>query len=123
MRKEIIVGIVGMITVICFAAFLSWQYDKKFPGQNPNPVVMLTAGEVAKHNNAGDCWLIISSKVYNATTLIPNHSGGPGTIIPFCGKDATNVFETRNGNGPHSNSARQILDQFYIGNLGSNTTI
>lgn len=135
MRKEIIIGIIGIIAIICFAVFLSWQYDKKFgvagqittptpqPGQNPNAIIILTTGEIAKHNNAGDCWLTISGKVYNVTTFIPGHSGGSGAIIPLCGKDATNVFETRNGNGPHPSSAQQILGQFYIGNLGSNTTI
>ncbi len=135
MRKEIIIGIIGIIAVICFAVFLSWQYDKKFgvagqiatptpqPGQNPNAIIILTAGEVAKHNNAGDCWLIVNGKVYNVTTFIPNHSGGSGAIIPFCGKDATTAFDTKNGQGSHSNSAQQILSQFFIGNLGSNATI
>ncbi len=135
MRREIIIGMIGTIAVIYFTVFLSWQYDKKFqlagptttpalqPGQDPNVAIALTAGEVAKHGNAGDCWLIVSGKVYNVTNLIPDHSGGSGAIIPFCGKDATAAFETRNGSGPHPNSAQQILGQFFIGNLGGNATI
>lgn len=136
MRKEIIAGIIGIIAVIFFAVFLSRQYDKKFgvigritttsapqSGQNPNPTVLLTSGEIAKHNNAGDCWLIVNGGVYNVTTLIPNHSGGPGAITPFCGKDATAAFNTKNGQGSHSGSTQQILGQFYIGNLGSSATI
>jgi cytochrome b involved in lipid metabolism len=80
----------------------------------------LTLAVVATHNTADDCWMVINNNVYNVTDYIPNHPGGEQTIVPYCGKDATTVFETKGGSGKtHSDQARQILSQFYIGDLAS----
>ncbi len=75
---------------------------------------VLTANEVSKHNKIDDCWLIINDKVYDVTRYLGVHPGGPSTIIPYCGKDATAAFADL----PHSQSAVNLLQSFYIGNLG-----
>jgi cytochrome b involved in lipid metabolism len=78
----------------------------------------LTMAVVAMHNTADDCWLVINNNIYNVTDFIPNHPGGDQHIIDYCGKDATTAFETKGGSGKtHSDQARQILAQFYIGDL------
>ena len=77
----------------------------------------ISSAEVAQHGTASDCWLIVSDKVYNVTNLIPIHSGGPGQIIPYCGKDATNAFDTKNGRGSHSQRAQDALNNYYVGDL------
>ncbi len=81
--------------------------------------VNLTAAEISKHNNAGDCWLLIGGKVYNVTEFIPMHPGGESTIIPYCGQDATVAFDTKGGRGAHSQNAQNLLASYYIGNLNS----
>jgi cytochrome b involved in lipid metabolism len=81
------------------------------------PTNSITAAQVALHNSYNDCWIIVSGKVYNLTNLIPIHSGGPGQIIPYCGKDGTSAFDTKNGNGSHSQRAQSILNNYYVGNL------
>lgn len=80
--------------------------------------VMLTAQEAAKHNSASDCWLIINNKVYDVSSYLSFHPGNPDTITPYCGKEATNAFDTKNQGKPHSQQAGNLLTQYYLGDLG-----
>lgn len=73
----------------------------------------LNSAEIANHNTTGDCWIIISSKVYNVTNYLKAHPGGVGTISPYCGKDAAQAFQ---GQG-HSSYASSLLGSYFIGNL------
>lgn len=79
-----------------------------------------TLTEIAQHNQADDCWFAIEGKVYNVTPFIASskHPGGEA-ILQGCGKDATELFNTRPmGSGtPHSDKARTNLANFYIGDL------
>lgn len=85
--------------------------------------IQLTAAEIAKHNTVSNCWMIINSKVYDVTVYVNSHPGGIATIIEGCGKDATQLFNTKGGNGnSHSATADSILSSFYIGDLNQNLT-
>ena len=53
----------------------------------------LTEAEVAKHNTEGDCWVILSGKVYDVSKFLPDHPGGKKAIMLFAGKDATEEFD------------------------------
>lgn len=77
-----------------------------------------TMDEVATHNSADNCWLVIESNVYNVTSFISNHPGGEA-ILEGCGQDATTLFNTRPmGSGtPHSDDARATLETYLIGTL------
>ncbi len=67
--------------------------------------------EVEKHNTPEDCWIIIGNKVYDVTDYIPIHPGGPDTIIPLCGKNATlEFYMVHRGN-------ECDLEKFYIGDV------
>jgi len=90
--------------------------------------LILNSSEIIKHNNSLDCWLIINNKVYNVTNFLFVHPGGASTMIPYCGKDATVAFNTKDLSNPkpHSQNAQQLLSSYYIGNLNqsvSSTTI
>ena len=87
------------------------------PAPTSTPSTTITATQVATHNNASDCWLIISGSVYDVTNFLAMHSGGPGQIIPYCGQDATVAFDTKGGRGSHSQNAVNILSQYYVGTL------
>ncbi len=77
-----------------------------------------TAAQVATHNTQGNCWLIISAKVYGVSSFISQHPGGANAIISRCGTDATTVFNSNNGGGHnHSNYARSLLPTYYLGDL------
>lgn len=85
---------------------------------NPTPTrTGITSAQVATHNTAGNCWMIIGSGVYNVTNYIPLHPGGPGQIIPYCGKNATIAFSTLGGRGSHSQSAQNMLTNYYVGDI------
>ncbi|NP_001412862.1 cytochrome b5, seed isoform [Nicotiana tabacum] len=78
---------------------------------------VFTLAEVSNHNNAKDCWLIISGKVYNVTKFLEDHPGGGEVLLSATGKDATDDFEDIG----HSSSARAMLDEYYVGDIDSST--
>jgi cytochrome b involved in lipid metabolism len=81
--------------------------------------ITLSAAEVAKHSTTSDCWLIISNKVYDVTNYFRLHPGGASTITPYCGKDGTKAFETKDLGSArdHSSSAYALLQDYYLGDL------
>lgn len=69
----------------------------------------VTMEELAKHSTKEDCWLLISGTVYDVSKFIPMHPGKE-KILLGCGKDATELFETKAGSGKtHSEKAREFL--------------
>lgn len=76
--------------------------------------------EIAQHNKKEDCWFAIDNVVYNVTQYIADEKHpGKDAIVQGCGKDATELFETRPmGSGTeHSSKARSFLPNFKIGVL------
>jgi L-lactate dehydrogenase (cytochrome) len=54
---------------------------------------MLSGSDVAKHDSAKSCWVIIHGKAYDVTEFLPEHPGGQRIILKYAGKDATEEFE------------------------------
>lgn len=81
-------------------------------------VSQFTLSEVSMHAVESDCWIVFDEKVYDVTEFIKRHPGGR-TILEGCGKDGTNLFETRPmGSGtPHSDRARSFRENYYIGDI------
>eukprot|EP00931_Biecheleriopsis_adriatica_P120413 TRINITY_DN95538_c0_g1_i1.p1 TRINITY_DN95538_c0_g1~~TRINITY_DN95538_c0_g1_i1.p1 ORF type:complete len:527 (-),score=121.95 TRINITY_DN95538_c0_g1_i1:47-1627(-) len=63
-----------------------------------------TLEEVAKHNTLDDLWLVIDNTVWDLTKFVLAHPGGKGVLLPFAGKDATEVF--------YSLHKADVLDKF-----------
>lgn len=96
--------------------------DQKIPLVTVSPTPTLEAGitknAVAKHASPTDCWIIVRNKAYDVTSYLGSeHPGGAETIIPFCGKEATVAFETKETGSSHSKGAWNMLDAYYIGDL------
>ena len=73
---------------------------------------LYTAAEVAAHQTADDCWLIIDRKVYDVTPYIAEHPGGDA-IFKHAGSDVTTGFH-----GPqHPPRVYDLIDDFYVGKL------
>jgi cytochrome b involved in lipid metabolism len=73
-----------------------------------------TLEDIAMHNGEESCWTAVSGNVYDVTTWIPQHPGGPQRILAMCGKDATAAFEGQHGGMPRP---EEMLASFKIGVL------
>lgn len=87
------------------------------PASGDNTVISshgFTMAEVAMHSSAQSCWSAINGNVYDLTSWIPNHPGGPDKILQLCGTDGSAKF-----NGQHGGSPQQatVLAGFKIGVL------
>jgi cytochrome b involved in lipid metabolism len=81
----------------------------------------ITASELAKHSSPGDCWTAVSGKVYDLTDFLSQHSGGAPALLPYCGKDGTSAFQTKDLSPPqqHNRGDLSLLRQFYVGDLAT----
>lgn len=59
----------------------------------PSSSSHLSGEDVAKHNSAESCWVIVHGKAYDVTEFLPEHPGGPKIILKYAGKDATEEYE------------------------------
>jgi cytochrome b involved in lipid metabolism len=90
--------------------------------------ITLNAAEIAKHNTASSCWVILNNKVYDFSSYLNSHPGAPSTITPFCGTDGTAAFKDKGQTGgpDHSSYAYSLLSKYLLGNVGqtfSNGTV
>ncbi|KAJ6783261.1 hypothetical protein PWT90_09772 [Aphanocladium album] len=53
----------------------------------------LDAAEVARHNTADSCWVILYGKVYDVTSFLSEHPGGSKIILSLAGQDATEDYD------------------------------
>jgi len=81
-----------------------------------NGVKYYTLEEIRDHNLSKDTWLIIHDKVYDITTFLEEHPGGEEVLLEQGGTDATESFEDVG----HSTDAREMLEQYYLGELHMN---
>jgi len=132
-KKELLVGIVGILLVGLLTGYYTNEYRQttqrstiKAPviatqsagtTTQPQQTLVLTTQEIAKHNNASDCWIIVSQSVYDVTYFLTAHPGGASIIIPYCGADATVAYDTKGGHGSHSSRAGQDLASLKLGNV------
>jgi len=73
----------------------------------------ITLAEVAEHKDRNSCWVVIHNKVYDVTKFLEEHPGGEEVIIDVGGRFASEPFEDVG----HSEDARELLDQYLIGEL------
>ncbi len=56
-----------------------------------------TFAQVQQHASTSSCWAVIDGSVYDLTSWISAHPGGPGVITGLCGTDATGTFTAKHG--------------------------
>ncbi|MCX6754408.1 MAG: hypothetical protein NTU81_01085 [Candidatus Nomurabacteria bacterium] len=86
--------------------------------------IVLNMTEISKHNSQSSCWILINGKIYDVTSYFGSHPGGNSTMAATCGTDATVAYATRDpyassavGGSGHSSSAKNLLNDYYIGDL------
>ena len=88
-------------------------------GSSSAELRLITASEVAQHNRASDCWIILDSDfpegafVYDVSAYLDDHPGGPEVVAKYAGEDATIMFEMAG----HSDEAVAMLGDFVVGKL------
>ena len=131
-KKELLTGIIGALLIIVLTGYYANEYRRAAQGviintpaitSQPQQTLVLTTQEIAKHNNASDCWIIVNQSVYNVTNYLAAHPGGAGVITPLCGADATAAFNTKGGRGSHSSRADQDLASLKLGNVNQTVNI
>ena len=126
LKKELIVGTLGVIFVIALTFFYGFRYQNQLQKTSsikiePNlsqTSITLSLTEIQKHNSAKDCWVIISNNVYDVTSYMGLHPGGAVNISSFCGQDMTRAFL----NQRHSSLADQQHLMMLLGPLNGQTS-
>lgn len=74
----------------------------------------ISIAEVASHDDSASCWVAIEGTVYDVTSWVARHPGGPDRILAICGTDASEDFGEE-----HAGQAlpTEQLSQFAIGEL------
>jgi hypothetical protein len=85
------------------------------PAEDALPV--FTLDELAQHATEDDCWMAIRGTVYDFTEYIPQHPTAPDIMTDWCGKEATEAYETKTYGVPHSELADQLLENYEVGLL------
>ena len=73
--------------------------------------------EVAQHKLEKDCWMAIEGQVYDLTSYLPGHPSDPAIVLTWCGREATQAWQTKTAGRPHSSRANKLLQQYLIGKL------
>ncbi|MFA6902186.1 MAG: cytochrome b5 domain-containing protein [Gallionellaceae bacterium] len=73
--------------------------------------------DVATHNRQDDCWMEIEGQVYDMTGYLPAHPAAPEIILAWCGKEASQAWQTKTRGRPHSPYAQNLLAQYRTGKL------
>jgi sterol-4alpha-carboxylate 3-dehydrogenase (decarboxylating) len=84
---------------------------KKRPCEGPQGEY--TAAQVAAHNTEESAWIIVDDGVYDVTSYLDNHPGGPRALLRVAGKDATKGFHGTQ----HPDSAADTREDFRVGSL------
>lgn len=73
-----------------------------------------TMTDVETHAVADNCWSAVNGNVYDLSTWVSRHPGGPKGIMSLCGNDGSDSF-----NGKHSGftAAEEALVLLKIGSL------
>ncbi|KAJ7986109.1 hypothetical protein DPEC_G00347390 [Dallia pectoralis] len=72
-----------------------------------------TMDEIKSRNVSKEAWVVIHDKVYDITGFLEEHPGGEEVLLEQAGSVATESFEDVG----HSTDAREMLTQYYIGEL------
>lgn len=73
--------------------------------------------EVALHASPEDCWLVIDGLVYELTDYLDEHPAPAGVIEPWCGREASQAYHTKQRGRAHGALADRLLADFLRGRL------
>ncbi|MEF8708687.1 MAG: cytochrome b5-like heme/steroid binding domain-containing protein [Candidatus Accumulibacter propinquus] len=83
------------------------------------PERVISTAELARHALAEDCWMAIRGQVHDLGAYLPEHPSRPDIVLPWCGKEATEAYETKTRGRRHSAAADAMLASYRIGILAT----
>lgn len=108
----------------CFVAFwacvltllaVGWLAPESPTSAATDTVRTISEEELATHDSLEDCWMAIRGKVYDLTQYIPEHPTPPAVMVQWCGREATEAYDTKGYGRPHSPMADAALDRYLVG--------
>ncbi|KAF9518007.1 hypothetical protein BS47DRAFT_1338898 [Hydnum rufescens UP504] len=78
--------------------------------------------DVEKHASRKECWISRNGRVYDVTAFVPDHPGGEDLILRYAGKDIGNAMADASEHD-HSQAAYDMLHEYLIGKIGSQSTV
>lgn len=79
----------------------------------PEVLKSFTWEEIQQHNKENDCWIVLNDKVYDVTSHLTEHPGGPAVILSRAGKNATRHFDQVG----HSDKAYEWTKKYLVGKV------
>ena len=76
----------AQLPVISFSVKQEQEQDEE---QEQSSTNLISYDEVWRHNGRHSCWVVIDGKVWDVTTLLPNHPGGTNAILDNAGTDVS----------------------------------
>ena len=80
-----------------------------------------STADLARHATPINCWMAIRGNVYDVSTYLPDHPSRPELVLPWCGKEATEAYDTKSKGRPHKATTDDLLATFRIGRLAVDT--
>ncbi|MBZ0329592.1 cytochrome b5 domain-containing protein [Halomonas sp. ANAO-440] len=77
----------------------------------------ITLDELAEHDGAESCWKAIHGRVYDVTDYIPDHPTDEEIMLEWCGREATEGWDNKRPDVPHSPRAEGMLEEYLVGRL------
>jgi L-lactate dehydrogenase (cytochrome) len=53
----------------------------------------ISLSELRSHASSKSCWIVVHKKVWDITSFLPSHPGGPEIILQYAGADATSAYD------------------------------
>lgn len=78
------------------------------------PLPTITTKDIASRNTQASCYVTIGSDVFDVTTFLQDHPGGPDLILEYGGKDVGKIMKDEISH-THSEAAYEILRENLVG--------
>lgn len=116
MSQSKIIGLgIFVVAIMCgTVVFVRAGNDASKPAPSTDTTVTYSMDDIAKHSSTSDCWAVVNGGVYNLTSWIAQHPGGPEAISSLCGKDGSKDFNEQHGG---QRRPEQALASFKIGTV------
>ncbi len=119
MSRKIFIASTLLFWLAVFGIWAATTLEPKPPARDAgkNGIREYALVEIARHNTPANCWMAIRGEVYDLSAYLPDHPSRPEIVTPWCGKEATEAYETKTMGRPHSPYADKLLIKYRVGML------